>query len=497
MLEKADLAKTMSKEEYKKIIGPLKDSLSTLQHEVKNSGLPVMLVFEGWETSGKGSVLRNVILTLDPRNFSAKSTLPPTAEELREPFLWRHWCSIPQKGLFAIYDRSWYPEASSDRATKHISTKEAHHRMESINMFERQMADDGTLIIKFFLHLGQEEQKRRLTALAQKKSTAWRVGKEDFRYNKNYAQFYRAYDDMLERTHTDNAPWHVVPAHDKHATMAEVYQVIVSSITAALKKKATAKKPQKTKIFPPLTGGSFTLVQTTPLKEVFLGQDMQRDEYENRLRAGRKKLEKLHNAIYLYKIPVVIMYEGWDAAGKGGNIRRLTSALDPRGYEVVPVAAPTPPEKARQHLWRFWNQLPKDGHFGIFDRSWYGRVLVERVEGFASEDAWRRAYRELNEFEAELNHWGAIVLKFWLHIDKDEQLRRFEERKLIAEKQWKLTDEDWRNREKWPQYEQAVDDMIRLTSTTFAPWHIIESQNKMHGRIKTIDTLIDAIEKKL
>lgn len=499
MLEKADLGKSMDKETYKREIAPLKERLSVLQHQVKNAGLPVMILFEGWNAAGKGSVLRNVILTLDPRNFTAKSTLPPTAEELREPFLWRHWRSIPQRGNFAIYDKSWYPEVSNDRATGKITPKEAVSRMGSINRFERQMADDGALILKFFLHISQKEQRRRMDRLAAKRSTAWRVSKEDYSLNKDYGKFRRAYEDMLARTDTPAAPWHVVPAHDRRVAMAQIYTVLVESIEKALVEKAARdkKKPAKSQKYPPLSSGDFTLLQMPMLREVSLNQDMGEDEYKERLRAGRKRLAKLHNAIYQKRIPVIIAYEGQDAAGKGGNIRRLTAALDPRGYEVIPIAAPTPPEKNRQHLWRFWEALPKDGHIAIFDRTWYGRVLVERIEGFAAPEAWRRAYRELNEFEAELNHWGAIVLKFWLQIDKDEQLRRFEARKLIPEKQWKLTEEDWRNREKWDEYEVAVDDMIRLTSTDFAPWTIIESQNKRYGRIKTIETLIRTIEEHL
>ncbi len=494
MLDDVNLDVSMDKKQYKAKVGPLKERLSVLQHEVKNNGLPVMILFEGWTTAGKGRVLSDVILTLDPRNFKAKSTLPPTAEEQREPFLWRHWRSIPEKGIFAIYDKSWYPELGTERAEGKVNAKQAVARMGAVNLFERQMADDGALILKFFLHIDKKEQCRRMDALAGKKATAWRVGKEDYANNKNYDKFFAAYEDMLARTDTEYAPWHIVPAHDYRAAMAQIYAVLVDSIEKALAAKAKRQQAKPAKNWPPLSAGSFTLVQMPKLSEVALNQHMEEDEYKRRLVAGRKKLARLHNAIYLKKIPVIIAYEGWDAAGKGGNIRRLTAALDPRGYEVIPIASPTPPEKNRQHLWRFWQALPKNGHIAIFDRTWYGRVLVERIEGFADEAAWRRAYRELNEFEAELSRWGAVVLKFWLQIDKDEQLRRFEARKLTPEKQWKLTDEDWRNREKWDKYETAVNDMVRLTSTDFAPWTIIESQNKQYGRIKAIETLIEAIE---
>ncbi len=493
MLDKVDLEREMTKEDFKAEIKPLKERLSALQHQVKAAGLPVIVLFEGWENAGKGGILSDVILTLDPRNFTAKSTLSPTVEEKREPFLWRHWRSIPPKGLFAIYDRSWYPEVSNELADRLITNAVARRRMESINLFERQLSDDGTLIVKFFIHISRQEQRKRLDKLAGHKSTAWRVDKDDYRRNDEYKRFYKAYEEMLRRTDTAHAPWHLVPGHDRRETMAEIYRTLVSSIEQALaarEAKPAAEKP----CTEPLAAGGFTLVRMPQLSEVYLGQQLEEEEYKARLKQGQKKLKKLHNAIYLKKIPIIIAYEGWDASGKGGNIRRLTAALDPRGYEVVPVAAPTPPEKARQHLWRFWENLPKDGHIALFDRTWYGRVLVERIEGFAPEEAWRRAYREINEFESELAEWGAIILKFWMHIDKDEQLRRFEARQNTPDKQWKITDEDWRNREKWDAYVEAVDDMIRLTSTGFAPWTIVESQNKQYGRIKTIETLIEAIE---
>ncbi len=497
MLETVDLSKIMLKEEYKAEMDPLKETLGNLQHEVRNAGLPVMIIFEGWNTAGKGSVLSDVILTLDPRNFKAKSTLPPNCEEQRKPFLWRHWRDIPAAGLMTLYDQSWYPEASTDVVEEKLPQKEVLFRLDAINLFERQMADNGTLIIKFFLHITQKEQKKRLDKLAAKKSTAWRVDKRDYQRNKQYNAYFRAYDQMLAATNTPHAPWHLVSGQDRRTALASVYRTIIASIQDALAQKAKAEKAKPKHNTQPLSGGPFTLLQMPALGEVILDKCLEKDDYQKDLKRVQKKLRELHNRVYLKKIPVIIVYEGWDAAGKGGNIKRLTTALDPRGYEVIPIAAPTPPEKARQYLWRFWTNLPKDGHIAIFDRSWYGRVMVERVEGFASEDAWRRAYREMNEFEAQLAAWGAIVLKFWLHIDKDEQLRRFEARQNTPEKSWKLTDEDWRNREKWDLYEQAVNDMLRLTSTDFAPWTIVESQNKYYARIKAIETTIAAIEARL
>ena len=221
------------------------------------------------------------------------------------------------------------------------------------------------------------------------------------------------------------------------------------------------------------------------------------EEYATRLKKAQAMLPELEHEIYLRRVPVVIAYEGWDAAGKGGNIRRLTQNLDPRGYEVVPVAAPNDVEKAHHYLWRFWAQMPKAGHIAIFDRSWYGRVLVERVEGFCTEAEWRRAYREINGMEQHLVNFGAVLLKFWLHIDPDEQLRRFREREGMAHKQWKITEEDWRNREKMDQYREAVEEMLHRTTTPYAPWTIVESNCKRYARVKVLETVCEVIRKRL
>ena len=248
----------------------------------------------------------------------------------------------------------------------------------------------------------------------------------------------------------------------------------------------------------PVMQNTFSLVKTKKLSSISLDDKTLTDEeYDDKLEKLQSRLKELHYELYRKKIPVIIAYEGWDAAGKGGNIKRITAALDPRGYEVHPIASPEPHEKARHFLWRFWTRLPKDGHIAIFDRTWYGRVMVERLEGFCSENDWKRAYNEINEFEKELVDWGAVVIKFWVQIDKDTQLARFTERQNTPEKQWKITDEDWRNREKWDLYESAIDEMIKKTSTTFAPWYVLESNDKKYARIKALETVIECIERKL
>jgi polyphosphate kinase 2 (PPK2 family) len=236
------------------------------------------------------------------------------------------------------------------------------------------------------------------------------------------------------------------------------------------------------------------ILRSSVLAGIDLNKTIGQKAYKKRLDELQSQIEVLHSEIYRRRIPVIVAMEGWDAGGKGGAIKRLTQKMDPRGYEVVPTSAPNDIEKEHHYLWRFWQNMPKDGHVAIFDRTWYGRVMVERIEGFCSEDEWRRAYKEMNQMEEDLYAHGAVVLKFWLHIDKDEQERRFKDRMENPDKQWKITDEDWRNRDKWEAYEVAVDEMILRTSTSYAPWHVIEANSKMYARIKILEIFVDTLK---
>jgi polyphosphate kinase 2 (PPK2 family) len=292
---------------------------------------------------------------------------------------------------------------------------------------------------------------------------------------------------------TSQVPWHIVEAHDRRFATVKVFATMVETLDRAVKAAASrARRSTKRSATQRLA-----VMQGSVLDTVDLDRTLERAAYERQLKKYQKRVAELEHEVYLERVPVIIVYEGWDAAGKGGNIRRLVQGLDPRGYEVVPIAAPNVVEKAHHYLHRFWLRVPKAGHITIFDRSWYGRVLVERVEGFCTEEEWKRAYAEINETEEQWCDFGAAVVKFWLHIDQDEQLRRFEARQRTAYKRWKITDEDWRNREKWNQYQAAVDEMLYRTSTTHAPWTIVEATNKLYARIRVLRTVVDTLEKRL
>ena len=292
----------------------------------------------------------------------------------------------------------------------------------------------------------------------------------------------------MEETDAPGTPWYIIDAMSSKWAELQILEFLNNALEVAFQNHSLAV---------PLLQNHFPLVKMAKLSEISLDKKVEPDQYKAELKALQSQLGELHNRLYRKRVPVVICYEGWDAAGKGGNIKRITEALDPRGYEVHPIASPEPHEKARHYLWRFWTRLPRTGHIAIFDRTWYGRVMVERLEGFCSQNDWQRAYHEINEFEKELHDWGAVIIKFWVQIDKDTQLQRFEERQRTPEKQWKITDEDWRNREKWDAYEEAVDEMLQKTSTTYAPWHVLESVDKKHARLKALRIVIAALEEAL
>lgn len=477
-------------EELKQRLKAAEEKLSQQQMKLKEKRLPVLVLIEGWGAAGKGSAIGQIIKNIDPRFFKVFS-MPstPTEEERRRPFLYRFFEKIPEAGKFTFLDSGWMDQIMKERLDGKLDDKAYAQRVDSVKRFERGLTDNGYLVLKFFFHISKKEQESRIEALLSEKDTAWRVSEGDLWQNRHYDKCLEAFDRYLDDTNTPSAPWYIVNSKSKKFAELQVMETLCMGIETALHNESLAV---------PLLQNAFPLIKMPKLRDVPLeGKTLDEEKYKKELKELQAKLGQLHNRLYRKRVPVIIAYEGWDAAGKGGNIKRLTGALDPRGFEVHPIASPEPHEKARHYLWRFWTRLPKDGHIAIFDRTWYGRVMVERLEGFCSENDWQRAYYEMNEFEQELHNWGAVILKFWVQIDKDTQLARFTERQNTPSKQWKITDEDWRNREKWDLYEQAVDEMLQKTSTTYAPWHILESVDKKYARIKALHIVIDALEKAL
>lgn len=503
MLEKVDLSKEMKKEEAKGKLEKMGVELSHLQRECKAAGIPVMIAFEGIGASGKGVQINKLIQALDPRGFDVYTVNRETEEEKMRPFLWRFWSKTPETGRIAIFDRSWYRRVLGDRFDGLTPKKQIPFAFADIHSFERQLTDDGTVIIKLFLYISKKEQEKRFKRLSENKETAWRVSKEDWNRNKKYGEYLALCDEMLEQTDFEFAPWTIVEATDKEYAAVKIMNVVIRRLKEALVEKKQREEMEERIAKEQAENGKIEEKSQTEeykigvLSGVDLSKSLSEKEYKHRLDQLQKKVEILHSELYRQRIPVILAFEGWDAAGKGGAIRRLTSKLDPRGYAVCPTSAANDIERKHHYLWRFWNKMPKAGHIAIFDRTWYGRVMVERIEGFCSTAEWKRAYQEINEMEEHLVNSGAIIVKFWLQIDKDEQERRFRARMEIPEKQWKITDEDWRNRAKWEEYEQAVDEMLVRTSTTYAPWTVVEANSKQYARVKVLETVVEAIEARL
>lgn len=481
MLETVDLAAHLTKAEFRKAQEKLDLQLAQLQRDLRGPGIPVLVVFEGWDAAGKGSVLSRLLQAFDPRGFKVHNIAPPTEEERFRPPMWRFWNALPPHRAIGIYNHSWYCQVLDERVEDKLSAPQCQAAYERIRVFEHQLVDDGAIIVKFFLHISQKEQAKRFKKLSKDPAFAWKVGKAERRRHKRYDEYYAAAEDMLRETSTHYAPWTLVPATDERFAKVKVAETLAAAFENALDRRP-ARAPKARKASPR---------RTSPLNQADLGLSLSPEEYGKVLPELQEEVCRLQHLCFVRRTPVVIVYEGWDAGGKGGNIRRVTREMDPRGYEVVPISAPVGEEQKHHYLWRFWRALPKAGHFTIFDRSWYGRVMVERVEGFAKPDEWARAYREINEFEAQLVEYGTVVVKFWLHVSKEEQLKRFKARQDIAYKRWKITDEDWRNRKRWDDYWLAVSDMIERTSTAHAPWTVVEANDKRYARVKALKVIVE------
>ena len=487
LLERYDEGPVIDEKEYKHRISPLQNRLGELQRACRDAGLPVVVVIEGWNASGITHVTNELVQFLDPRGFNVVSSGRPTYEEELRPLLWRFWNAVPAKGRFTLFARSWYSRALAEKVNGIGWKDEVKRYTAQMRHFERQLTDDGMLLLKFFLHITKEEQEKRMIEREYDFLRSWTVTRGDWDFHRHYDQYIPIIEGFIGETDRDNAPWTIISARDLRHTTLSVYEKLVGELEKTQKRMGKEKKM--------VYDGHFRARKKSVLRDVDLSTSLTRDEYDTLLPELQQQVYERHYLLYKRRIPLVIVFEGWDAAGKGGTIMRLVRWMNPRGYRVAPVGSPTATEKSYPFLWRFYQDLPKEGHITVFDRSWYGRVLVERVEGFCTKDEWQRAYREINEMEENFVDHGGGIVKFWLEIDNETQLERFRQREGDPKKQWKITTEDWRNRDRWDQYEIAVDDMLDNTSTKKAPWTVIESRDKLHARVKTIQYVLSAIDK--
>lgn len=491
MFEHVDAAKGLDQKEYDRVVPELKGRLGELQRKARDANMPVVVVFEGWDTVGMSETVNKFILPLDPRGFLVHPISAPDQEERSRPFLWRFFVRLPARGRIAVFDRSWYFRSLA-RATEE-KDEGARLAWHEIAQFEHMLSQDDYLIMKFFLHIGKKEHKKRLEKYRDSDLDRCGISNIDLDFFKKYDKMMPLIEEMIERTDREYAPWTIVEAEDGKFASAKILSTAVRMMEYGLS-KMEAKSQVSMDANPLMKNGQMF---NSSRSGIDLSRTLPQDEYRKELERLQDRIGELQCALNRANVPTVILFEGWDAAGKGGVIQRLTAEMNPRGYEVVPVGVPTSDEKAHHYLWRFYQKLPPSGHVRIFDRSWYGRVLVERVEGFCCTEEWKRAYQEINEFEEMLVDNGTNLVKIWLEIDKEEQLKRFHEREKDPQKQWKITEEDWRNREKWDFYGRAVDEMLFRTSTGKAPWTVVESNDKYFARVKTLRTIAQSMESHL
>ena len=489
MFESAELNHKVDRNTFDEAMPQLREELLNAQFDlVESKAFPVIILIAGADGAGKAEAVNELNAVLDTHHVSTIAMGPPTEEARERPPLWRFWRALPPKGTIGIFFGSWYSEPLRKQILGENKLADLQESLESINRLEKMLSDEGALILKFWFHLSKKEQKQRLKKLKKDPTRYWRLTDRVLDSVKNYHRSRTAAEHVVQLTSTGYAPWVVIGGTDKRYRSLTIANTLVHAITQRLNgtEPSLATTPASVITTP--------LDRKNLLNALDLSQKLERNDYKKRLKSLQARFHDLTRSKAFRKKALVAVFEGNDAAGKGGAIRRATEALDATFYRVHPVAAPTEEERAQPYLWRFWRRIPRLGHCAFYDRSWYGRVLVERIEGFCSEVDWMRAYREINDFESELADNNTIVIKFWLSIGKDEQEKRFNAREAIGYKRYKLTEEDWRNREKWDLYSKAVCDMVDRTSTEHAPWVLVEGNDKYFARIKVLTTLCETIE---
>jgi polyphosphate:AMP phosphotransferase len=499
MFATAKIGRSLSKKAYEAEVEDLRTQLLEAQFAVRERNIPVYLIIAGMEGAGKGDVVNALDEWLDARGVHVHAFWEESDEEKRRPKAWRFWRAMPQRGEIGIYFGGWYQRPIEQWYAGEWDDAKLDQSMRGIREVERMLINDGAVIVKCWYHFSEKAQRDRLKRLARSDRSRWKMLPKKSKFSKQYRRFEEVADRVVRSTDIGRAPWHIIEATDHRYRDMTTGRVLLHAIQEALAgaqaKQEHADEPPSNIDGEPLPNAPEARI--TLIDRVDLTQTIERKTYKRRLRELQTELNELAWRAYQQEISTVLVFEGVDAAGKGGAIRRLTSAVDARLREVIPIAAPTDEERAHHYLWRFWRHIPRAGRMTIFDRSWYGRVLVERVEGFTSHDNWARAYLEINDFEEQLTRAGIIVQKFWLQISKEEQLARFKAREDTPYKRYKITDEDWRNRDKWDEYRAAVNEMLARTSANNAPWNLIAGNDKRFARIQVLETVAKAMREAL
>ncbi|UCD76732.1 MAG: polyphosphate:AMP phosphotransferase [Phycisphaerales bacterium] len=500
MFKTAELGQKIAKAEYHALLPDLRARLVQAQYRMRKADFSVIIVISGNDSVGREQALHTLAEWMDPRFLEINAFGHRSDEERERPRYWRYWRQLPADGRSSIFYGSWVRRPLMDRLDDLIDDEQLDDAIHHVNNFERMLVDDGTILLKFWLHLGRDGLKKRIKAADKDPDSRWKINQRDRMFAANYERCENICKRFVRKTSTAEAPWQIVESTDHRFRNVTIGRAVLDAMTrgmAAWGAKCAEQETATSKIAA-AEGADQPINDTRSILDTLdLSRSLDRRQYQKNLESCQSRLYDLGQKAFAEGVSSVLVFEGWDASGKGGAIRRLLAGLDPRDYRVVSVTAPSDEELARHYLWRFWRHLPRAGKVVVFDRSWYGRVLVERVEGLATEEQWRRAYKEINDFEEELVNHGTVLLKFWMHVDRDEQLARFKAREATPFKQHKITEEDFRNREKWDLYEAAVNEMVQRTSTEYAPWQLIEGNDKRYARVEVIRTYVEALEKRL
>ncbi len=496
MFEATKVGRSVSKKDFKDQEDELRTQLLAIQRDLKETNIPVIIIVSGIEAAGKGGVVNRLNNWLDTRGVQTFAFWDESDEERERPRYWRFSRAMPARGEISILFGGWYQAPIEQRFRKHWSDAALDGELNNIVEFENMLIQDGALIIKFWFHMSEADQKARLKELSRDDRSRWKMLPDKSKFSEHYAAFEQVAERVILHTDRGRSPWYLIEATNRLYRDLTVGKTLLHAIRSRLNEPTPADHTATLKSNAPELPTSPS-AQITLLDQLDLSLSLSSDDYKSELKRLQNEINELAWAAYKKKRSTVLIFEGVDAGGKGGAIRRITNAIDARLYRAIPVAAPTDEEKAHHYLWRFWRHIPRSGHITIYDRSWYGRVLVERVENFATDAEWQRAYSEINQFEEQLTENGIILMKFWIHISQDEQLRRFKDRENVPYKQYKITDDDWRNRDKWPQYKEAVNEMVARTSTKDATWTLVEGNNKRYARIKVLRTICDTLSEAL
>ena len=491
MLESAEVGHKVGKALFAREERKLREALLNGQYDmgVAKRG-PVLILISGLEGGGRGETANKLNEWMDPRFIRTHAFGPGAPEEEARPLAWRYWRALPPRGKIGIFVNAWYRQLVIAHVRHEVTDAQFNARLQEVRQYEQMLTDEGIVLLKFWIHLSRAGQKQRLKDLSSDPKTRWRVTAIDKQELKHYNRYHGKWEQMLRETSIGPAPWYVVEGTDsnyRNLTVGKILQEALVKINAGA-------KPQPRAVVAPAPSviGNVALI-----RRLDLTQKLDEKTYDRDLAKWQERLAWLTQRKQFRDRSLVLAFEGSDAAGKGGAIRRAATSFDARQFVVVPIAAPSEEELAQPFLWRFWRQIPARGGITIFDRTWYGRVLVERVEGYCGVSDWMRAYDEINQFEEQLVRAGAVICKFWLQISKEEQLKRFELRQKTAFKRFKITKDDWRNRKKWAAYEQAVSDMVDRTSTELARWTLVEAEDKYFARVKILKTIAMQLEQAL